>query len=139
MTNSDLQNVVEAVISTVFNVGGISQAPTYPAEKLETFPFVVVYVDRGIWQFGANPLKTGLHNVAVELHINRKDLPIDTAKAMVFSDSVPNALLKNPTLNGKCSTFGRISYQFGLLNWGESQTMGFRWVIEDIKCESAIT
>ena len=140
MTASALQLCVEAVVDKVSVVPGIKQAPDYPPEKLVAYPFIAVFSWGGNWEWGAmGSLRRGLHNIAVEVHINRKILPLDVEKAMIYSDSIPNAIFSDPTLGGTCSTFEGITYEFGDMGWANVDTLGFRFIINNIKIESEIT
>ena len=143
MTTSALQSCIEAIADIVGVLSGVKQAPDYPPEKASAFPFVAVMPWSGELEFGAvsdtGGIKRGLHDIAVEVHINRKMLPLDVQKAMLYSDSVPNALMANKTLSGTCSCFERITYEMGDMGWGNIQTLGFRFIIRNIKIESNIT
>jgi hypothetical protein len=119
-------------------VSGIRAAPEYPTEDINIFPFAMAYSGGGTWEFGAGGGMKGLHTIVLEVHVARKDLPRDTKVLMVFSDSVPRALLSDPTLGGHISTFGMIRYTFGQLGWAGTQTLGFRFYIENVKMEAAL-
>ena len=134
-----LQSAISAVQAIVGAISGIRKAPDYPPEQLNVFPFAVAYSGGGNWTFGPAGDKRGLHNIVVEIHIQRKDLPRDVSTAMGYSDSIPNNLMKSPTLSGTCDTFAGISYTFGALNYGETQTLGFRFTITGVKIQSVIT
>jgi hypothetical protein len=60
------------------------------------FPFTVAYEGAGTWELSAGQ-KRWIGDVIVELHMARKDLPRDVAKAAYYSDKVPNAILKEFT------------------------------------------
>jgi hypothetical protein len=130
---------VSAVATIVRGVSGVRGAPAAVPEDIAAYPFAVTYASGGVWEFGPAGDKKGLHSVTVELHVARKELPRDVAKAMPFGDTIPNALMRDPTLGGTASTFGRIRYSFGPLGWGGMDTIGFRFVLEDIKVLSAIS
>jgi len=75
----------------------------------------------------------GLHDIAVEIHVARKNMRTALKTAMGFSDAVPAAIMADSTLGGNVDTFGSISYTFGAMNYGEMQTIGFRFIVTDVK------
>jgi len=138
-----LQNVCVQVATYLRALSGVRAAPDYPPDKIDPFPFVVVYPASGTWEFGVAGEKLGLHVLAVELHVARKDLPRDMQKALDFGDRVPNLLMSklhnDNKWNGKIDAFGRITYTFGTLGWNGISTLGFKWLVEGVKLRSAIT
>ncbi len=134
-----LQDAIAAVQVLVKTISGIREAPAYPPEQLELFPYAVAYSGGGVWEFGPAGDKKGLHNIVVELHIQRKALARDVSAAMAYSDSIPNILMKNPTLSGTVNTFQSISYTFGPLGYGGIETIGFKFTISNVKMQTAIT
>jgi hypothetical protein len=141
--SSPLQLVVEAVADKLGGLTGIKGCPDSPPDQINMYPFIVIYAATGDITGGSLSNNTGimkgLHNIAIELHIARKNLAYDILTAMQYSDSIPNALWKDPTLNGTASTFGNISYTFSAMNWGGIDTVGFRFIMEEVKVEKAIT
>jgi|SRR3972149_1088633 len=135
-----LQDAIAYVQTLVHQIQGIRAAPAYPPEDMSIFPFSVAYAGGGNWEFGPGALvKKGVHIITLEIHVARQDLSRDATEAMQFSDSVPNILLKNPTLGGNISTFTNIRYTFGPLGWNGGKTFGFRFFIEGVKMETEIT
>lgn len=142
-----LEEVCTQVATYLSTLSGIRAAPAKPPEKLDPLPMAVTYAREGVWEFGAAGVKRGLHVIVVDIHVARKDLPKDVDAAMNFSDSVPNLLmLKNQNdrtasggWNGTISTFERITYFFGPMKWADLDTLGFRFRVEGVKVESAIT
>jgi len=140
MTTSNLQAIIESVIDIVTaDHTNIKLAPDFMPESPTVFPFLAVFSDDGVWEFGVPGEKRGLHNIVVEIHISRKDLPIDLEQVMSFSDSIPNSIMSDPTLGGTCSTFTELSYSIVPMNWGNVQTLGFRFIIRNVKHQSTIT
>lgn len=139
-----LQNVCVQVANYLSALTGVRAAPSYAPDKLDPFPFAVVYPGAGVWEFGATPgEKKGLCTIIVEMHVARKDLPKDLEKAMSFGDSVPNLLMSKMVndnkWNGKIDTFQDITYTFGALGWNGMPTIGYRWTVNGIKLRSNIT
>jgi hypothetical protein len=134
------KDLILSIAQIVRGISGIREAPDYPPEQMADFPFAVVYPGDGRHMghalAGAVGLKKWVGSVIVEIHVGRRDLPSTVASLLDFADSVPNALLADPTLGGKCDTFGEIKQSFGELGWGDTPTIGFRFVISDIKIVS---
>lgn len=138
-----LETVISEIAEDLQDIEGLRGAPSEPPEQINVFPFVVIYVRGGVWQIGAPGVIRGLHDIVVELHVARRDLPRDVRAAMSYAESVPQILLgalsaKGDRFNGSISTFGRLSYTFGPMQWGGVDTVGFRWVLENVKTETAL-
>lgn len=134
-----LAEAIDGVIDIIAGVSGIKSAPSSPPETLNIFPIAIVVPSAGTWEFGPVGEKKGLHNIVVMVHVARKDLPKDVASSRGFGDTIADALMSDPTLGGTVSTFERISYEFGDMEWGGVLTLGWRFVIQNVKIRSAIT
>ena len=130
-----LQDAIDWVQDTIGGLEGIRKAPHEPTESIKVFPFSRAYAGEGVIEVGAIGTDRALHSIVVEIHVARTDLPRDVAKAMPYVDSVPAALLADPTLGGTVSTFGRIRYRFGPMGVGGEDTIGFRFWLEDVKVQ----
>lgn len=133
-----LLDVIKYVQGVVGGISGIRAAPDNPPGSINIYPFSVAYAGTDIWEVA--PVGTGkaLRTIIVEVHVARKDLPRDITASMAFSDSIPLALLANPTLGGLVSNFQRVRSEFGELGWGNVPTLGFRFFIEGIKMQTAL-
>jgi hypothetical protein len=128
-----------AVQDIIGAIPGIRNAPDYPPDALNAFPFAVCYVSSGTWQFGPADDRKGLHTITLQVHWARKDLARDVAKAMVLAETIPDALLRNPTLAGTVDTIVQpIAYTFGPLAWGGVDTIGFDFKIP-VKIQTVLT
>jgi hypothetical protein len=142
---STLQSTIEAIQDAVLTVSGIKNAPDYAPDKLPgVFPFVVTYPDSGVWMWGTAGAKKGLHSITVELHVSRNDIVFALKELDLYVETIPNAIMKDPTLGGNVDTFGgaggeAITYQYGPMNYGGVDTMGITFTINNIKIRSAIT
>ena len=138
-----LNDAIIQVVRYARTLPGVREAPDYPPESLNSYPFVLGFAGGGVWRFGPAGDKKGLHSITLELHVARKDLPKDVEKSMGFSDSIPNLLMSklinDNKWNNTIDTFDQISYTFGPLGWGNEPTLGFRFKIENIKMQSTIT
>lgn len=132
MAGTQLQ-IVQAVMDIVGAVPGIREAPDYPPEQLNDFPFAVAFPGEGTHQYGVAGERRFIGNVILEVHVSRIDLPAAVENSIGFGDTVPNALMNNVTLNGKVDTFESIMQTFGVLNWGDAQTLGWRFTLTNIK------
>jgi hypothetical protein len=92
----------------------------------------------GSYDYGPSGVMKGLHNIILELHVARKNLPKDVESAMQYSDSIPKAIMTYPTLSGTVSTIGRITYTFGGMQYGDQMTVGFRFTLEGVKLQTTI-
>lgn len=135
--------VVAAIQDLMLGVTGIRVAPDYAPDNLHIWPASVVFPDNGTIDSGPPGIMKGLHNIIIEIHIPKKDLQKDLEKAIPFIESVPMALLGDPTLGDTVSTFGLITYVFGPMTWGEGttamSTIGPRFTINDVKLQTAIS
>jgi len=128
-----LQNVIDNVQAACRKIKGIKGAPSYAPEQINLYPFVVAYPGEGEIEFGAVGEMKALHNVVVEVHVARKDLPTDLRRVSGFVDSIPAALMDDPTLGGSCDTFQTIRYRFSQLGWGGMDTIGYRFTVAGVK------
>lgn len=137
------QQAILAVQTIVSAIPGINAAPNYPPETMNDFPFAVAYPGDGDHRVGTLVNNTGerkfLGQIVLEIHVSRADLPSAVEASIGFGDSIPNALLKNPTLNGTVSTFESITQTFGELDWDETKTLGYRFIINGVKQLTTIT
>ena len=137
-----LQAAITQIQAQVAAISGIRKAPDEPPAQINQFPFAVCFSERGEYETGSpTGNMRGLHDIVIELHVARKDLPRDYRSAMQFAKSIPNAIFSANaarTLTA-ISTHGEITYEFGQLDWGDTPTLGFRFVIEDVKTQDALT
>lgn len=131
--------VIQAIQDTVITVTGIREAPDYPPEQVSDFPFAVAFPAEGDHNFGVVGERMFLGDIVLEIHVSRVDLPTAVENSIGFGDTIPDALMADPTLNGTCDTFEKIHQSFGALNWGEIQTIGYRFTIRNIKIRTNIT
>lgn len=122
-------------------------APPYPPEQIpeDYFPFSIVYPGNGVHTFNTPEERLFLGEIIVEIHVGRTDLPVDVESVIEFGDTVPHAIMadlksNSSTLRGVVmDTFGPISSRFGGLGWGsKAQTIGFRFIISEVKIRSTL-
>ena len=133
-----LIGIIQAIQDTVGAVTGIRAAPDYPPENLNSiFPFSVCFPDTGEYDVGPGGVSVyrALHNIRLQIHFSRTDLPKSLEAAIPYGDSIAKALIIDPQVNDSCDTIGNITYTFGPLAWGEPAiaTIGWDFVINNVK------
>ena len=140
MTFSSLQEAVDSIQTACGAVSGVKFAPPEPPENVPQYPFVVTYPASFTITQGPQGMLTYLHDIRVELHIARKDLPVDVGAALGYSESIPNAFVG--ALNDNEAAQGSVVGTFGALGWtGDESTdsIGFSWTITKIKIQVTLT
>lgn len=137
------ENAILAVQAIVGALSGINGAPNYPPEQINDFPFAVAYPGDGEHRVGTLVNNTGerkfLGQIVLEVHVSRADLPSAVQASIGFGDTIPNALLKDPTLNGTVETFASVTQTFGELDWDQTKTLGYRFILNGVKQQTTIT
>ena len=129
---ADLQGTIGALT-------GIREAPTYPGDKLPPLPSSFCFVASGEWKQQPAGARTGLHVLRLQIYWDRKDLARDVTKAMVYVETIPNAIMADYTLGGTEDTVvDPITYTFGAMEWTGMQTIGYSYDIT-VKIMEAIT
>jgi hypothetical protein len=136
---STLIEVCTYLQATALTLPGMRSAPELPPEKAAAYPFAVTFPYQGDWDGLSGGWMIGLHTLATEIHVARKNLPYDVAKVIGYCETFANALLRDPTLGGHVDTInGGIRYTFGPMNWGGQETIGYRFEI-NVKVQPALT
>jgi hypothetical protein len=135
-----LQEAISQIQAEVKGISGIREAPETPPDQINQFPFAICFARTGEYTIGPPEMMTGTHTIVLELHVARKDLTRDVPAAMKYAKSIPLAILMavmnhTPTA---FATLERIRYEFGPLNWGATETIGFRFYIEGIMTQDLI-
>jgi hypothetical protein len=133
-----LIGIIQAIQDTVGAVTGIRAAPDYPPENLNSiFPFSVCYPESGTYTEGPGGVSAykALHNIKLQIHFGRADLPKSVEAAIPYGDLIAKALLIDPQINDSCDTFDEILYTFGPLAWGEPAipTIGWDFTLTNVK------
>ena len=116
---------------------GIRQAPEYAPDILNDFPAVVAYEGPGTITPGASGEYTMLFSIVVDLHVARRDMARDISTVRGYVQSIPVAILADPTMGGSVSTYSNIQFS-GLIQLlpdttGQVGTIGYRWTIQGVK------
>jgi hypothetical protein len=140
VATEDLKAALKEILDEIREISEIRRVPEEPPENNDAFPFVVGFPSTGIYTGRPNVMK-GLHNIAIELHVARKDLPRDYSKVMGIIDEIPYQLMKLQVDSGfsTVATFGQIDYTFGALQWAGIDTLGVTYIINDVKVETTIS
>ena len=141
MATTDLRDACVEIVEEIQTISGIRSAPEVPPESTDLYPFVVTYPGGGDYHQGPAQVMTGMHNITVELHVERKDLPRNYSTVLDLIDVIPYELMKLLNAGGfsTLSTFGNIEYSFGAMSWNEVETIGVRYTITDVKVQTTIT
>lgn len=138
-----VQNVIEAIQSDMLALDGMRAAPDYPPEMINVFPFSIAYAMNGSFAPFPAGAQTGLHQIVVDVHVARKDLPRDVEKMMPWLETVSNALLRSVGLQtgdrfaNTIQTFERLEYR--LTHWEDIGTVGWRFTLVNVKLSAALT
>jgi hypothetical protein len=140
VTVSTLEAAITQIQTYALTLSGIRAAPAKPPDAVNVTPMAITYPRSGNWEGPSGAWKNGLQTVIVEILIPAKDLPRDVATLMPYAESLPNILLKNPTLNGTVDCIvGKIAWTFGNLGeWAGVMMRGWRFEVT-VKMQTALT
>lgn len=137
MAYSTIKQVVDGLQVKMATVSGITSAPAYPPEQAADFPFVIGYPGKFKATPEAGPSFKPLWALIVEFHLARKDLPADVKKALEMSETLINAMMDDLMANQVA--FKGIEGDFAEMVWGDVQTIGYRFVINEVKLITSVT
>lgn len=128
-----IETALAAVVTIVAAITGIQQVPVNPPDTVSVATFAVVYARNGVINNGVIGTKKALHNFAVDVLTKRTDLARDLARVKPFIDSVPNALLVDPTFGGTILTFDNVSYDLIMPDYADVPMIGYQFTINGVK------
>lgn len=128
-----LQDAINGLQAIVRGVTGIKGAPGYAPEKLGVSMMAVCYPGEGEISIRVTGEMQGLHELVLEIHAPRKNLPTDIEAMVNFGDSVPKAILADQSLGGNADTIGSIGYRFGAMTYNGEPTIGWRFTVKGVK------
>lgn len=109
---------------------GCQTAPSTPPEDLSGFPFSVSYEVSGDLFTQSADWGYDIATIAVDMHVNRSDLPTDVSTAYTLRLAFMQKLIGDPTLgNSVLSIEGQPHRDFGAMKYGKMDTIGYRWRI----------
>jgi len=140
MSVTDLKAACIEIVNEIQTIPGIRSAPEEPPESTELYPFVVTYPGTGTYHQGPAVVLTGLHDITIELHVARRDLPRNYTTVLDLIDQIPYELQKLLNAGGYSTikTFGDIEYTFGAMSWGGVDTIGVRYTITQVKTQTGL-
>lgn len=134
-----LEGLIDTIQTAVDGIAGVN-APANPPEMPSEFPFAVTYTTGGTLRWNTEGDYRGLHNIIVELHIGRVDLPNDIATLLPYFETVSRVLFDVLGDNVLAQETNDIPYTFGELGWGATdngqplvRTIGFTWTLRGVK------
>jgi len=135
-----LKDAIQDIILELREISDLRKVPDEPPENSNQFPFVIVYPGLGDYKTGPPGLVTGLHNIRMELHVVRRDLPRDFEKVMNLIDEIPEKLYTTLKDGGfsNLETFGNIEYEFSPLSYGGVDTLGVIYIITGVKVQTIL-
>jgi hypothetical protein len=128
-----IESAVAAVVTAVDTVTGIVQVPVNPPDTVNVATFAVVYAQSGTINNGVIGAKKALHNISVDLLTKRTDLARDMARIKPFVDTIPAALLADPTFGGTLQTFESITYELITPDYGGVPVIGYKFTMNNVK------
>jgi hypothetical protein len=128
-----VEDTIAAIVVIIKTVSGITQVPVNPPDTVNTDTFVVTYPLNGVFDNGVVGTKKGLHNISVDLLRKRTDLARDIAAIKPFVDTIPIALLADPTLGATVQTFEAVRYELIMPDYGGVPTIGYKFTITNAK------
>ncbi len=137
MTLATIKDVVTTLQTGLGAISGIRAAPLYPPEQVGDFPFVTTYPGRLSAHTNSPEQFNALWDVLVEFHVARKDLPTDVSTSLGLAEPLLNSLFS--TLKANSIAHRGIDGVFSEMKWGDTDTVGYRFTIREIKIQTTIT
>ena len=141
---SDLKDIILAIQDTVGAVTGIRVAPDYAPAKLPPGVSSIALPSSGTFDEDPSQVKKGLHDIRLFIMCPWGESNKVLEFMIPFGDDVAYALLNDRTLGSTVSTFGKLSYVFGGINWATppgmpADAIGFTFTISEIKQTEALS
>lgn len=134
---AELNSAIEQIQAAIRKyVAGVKHAPDYAPEKPEDFPFVVTYPGTGGSEWQMYNERTDTHNLVIEIHVQRKQLPTDIERVVLLYEPVAAALKTAEKAGelGAIDNFENLTYTFGPMAWAseEPNTLGFHCILNGV-------
>lgn len=132
------------LIDALSTIDGIRSAPQRIPEGANPFPFAVAHLSTGTFQLDAASLKVGLHDIMIELHVQRQNLPYDYDEIEPLVDECASAWLTKLKNKGNANGFSSmhhfeaISYTLETGEWAGIETLMIVFVIEQCKVQDDV-
>ena len=137
----DVKDILQEIVDELKNLRDLRRVPDAPPESNDQFPFVVVYPAAGEFKKESSGFFTGLHDINIEFHIKRKDLPRDYGDVMDLFQAIPKQLMSGQE-NGRFTggfTWQTISYTFGPMEWAGVETIGVTYTMAQAKVQDTVS
>lgn len=108
---------------------GMKAAPDYPPESINVFPFSAAYEASGSLPNWMSDWADELAIIFVEFHVSNQLLATAVEVAYALRDPFIKKVFADPKLGGTIDTLQTIEWEFGRLEWGKIQTIGYRFRI----------
>lgn len=124
---------VEAAISNLqtkaLALTGMKAAPDAPPESINVFPFSLAYENSGQLTNWMSNFGDELSIIFVEFHVTNQLLATAITVAYALRDPFIKSVMSDPKLGSTVDTLQTISWEFGRLEYGGIQTIGYRFSI----------
>jgi hypothetical protein len=129
------QDAIARIQAIARTLPGMKEAPDYPPETINQFPFSLAYLRTSETIFEAGWRKDKL-TIFWEIYLARQILPNTINQAMPYYGLALAALQDDPTLNGTVSTIiatdaAPLTSTFGWLEYGsiDNKLLGWRFAV----------
>ena len=136
-----IKDAVQEMVDELKNVSGLRRVPDAPPENNSQFPFATLIPVSGTLVMNSYGWMTGLHNVEIHLHVQRKDI------ARAYDDIIPllTDIPKQLMLGLKAGRFSaletwesEITYIWEVSSWQDTPTLAYIFTVEGVKVQDTI-
>lgn len=128
-----IESACSAIVTILSGISAFQHVPIDPPDTISVSTFAIVYPKDGTIDNGVVGGKKSLHNISIDALTKRGDQAQDLARMKPFLDTVPAALLADPTLTNTVQTFASISYELITPNYSGIEMIGYQFTINDVK------
>lgn len=140
MADNELMDAAHALMGLIrTNIPAIKLAPNSPPANANQFPFAATWPGRGRWQSETESSALTLGTLILEIHVTAKNLPVAIETVFPLGDEIKRLLFSPtnlflPDADGQPTVetlllserTGGVSWIFGDLEWGDTETIGWR-------------
>jgi len=136
----NIKDALQEIVNELKNVRDLRRVPDAPPESNDQFPFCLAYPVSGSFTKNSSGWSTDLHDINIELHVTRKDLPRDFMTLVDLLDEVPLQLHKGQQANRITVTWAdEIAYTFGPLEYAGVETLGVTYTMPGVKVTTTVS
>lgn len=137
-----IKDAIQEIVDELKNLRDLRNVPDAPPESNDRFPFVIVYPAAGEFQKQSAGFMINLHDINIELHVARKDLPRDFAGLVDIFDRIPHQLETGLEAGrfDAITTWATITY-IGTdpMEYAGVDTLGVIFTMENVKLMDTVT